>query len=158
MEAVLPYGGSSGWAGSDTSRARAEHADRIGVTSARQKATLKLLIDAGVDGLTWRDLSALTGEHHGATSGALSNLHKAGVIVRLTDTRNRCAIYVTPDCVQGRETSAYKPNATKQDVNKVLDEIIERIIDEVSYRGGFGFIPQELDVNTIVEIVKAHRV
>ena len=158
MTAILPYNGSSGWAGSNTSRARAEHADRIGITTQRQQATLKHLIDAGSDGLTWRDLSALTGEHHGSTSGALSNLHKAGVILRLADTRNRCAIYVTPDCVQGRETSAYKPNPKKQDVNKLLDEIVERIVDEVSYRGGFGFIPQELDVETVVRIVQGFRV
>jgi hypothetical protein len=45
--------------------------------------------------------------HHGQASGALSVLHKEGRIARLTERRNRCAVYVLPEYVQGRETSPH---------------------------------------------------
>lgn len=99
---ALPYNGSSGWCGTDTSRERADRNDSDGTTSHVQTNTLEALIRAGVDGLTWKELSELHGWHHGTASGALSVLHKAGFISRLAQSRNRCKIYVDVDWVQGR--------------------------------------------------------
>jgi hypothetical protein len=117
----LPYAGTSGWSGSETSRERAETADADGTTTERQQAVLRLLRErnvyadtpgnpvwtGGIGGLTWKELGVLAGMHHGQASGALSVLHKEGRIARLTERRNRCAVYVLPEYVQGRETSPH---------------------------------------------------
>ena len=105
---ALPYGGdsnpNSGFAGSETSRARAREADLSGLTGARQRETIRLLTSRGGRGITWKELADLTGWHHGTCSGALSNLHKVGRIARLSEKRLRCKVYVLPDYVGERET------------------------------------------------------
>lgn len=126
---ALPYGGTSGWSGSETSRERAENADRSGRTSDRQQHVLDLLASNAADGLTWRDLSDLTGWHHGTASGALSVLHKAGAIARLDCRRDKCAIYVLPEYVHGRVTEAYRPNVSA----RLLTEILAEIEDDLTH-------------------------
>ena len=42
--------------------------------------------------------------HHGTISGAVSNLHKKGLIARLAEKRGKNKIYVMPHNVDGRET------------------------------------------------------
>lgn len=106
-DVVLPYAGTSGWSGTSTSRERAVNADRDGTTKNRQRLIITALRNAGADGLTWRELSGLTGWHHGTASGALSVLHKSGLISRLKDSRNRCKIYVSNDYVLDRVTESY---------------------------------------------------
>jgi hypothetical protein len=101
---VLPYAGTSGWSGSDTSRARAIDADRDGTTTDRQRVTLDLLRRAGVFGMTVIDLRSTTLWHHGQASGVLSVTHKAGLVCRLKETRGRCKVYVLPEYVGDRET------------------------------------------------------
>jgi DNA-binding MarR family transcriptional regulator len=123
QEAVLPYAGTSGWSGSDTSRERAEQADSDGTTSKRQMMVVDLLGESGRKGMTWRDLSERTGWHHGTASGALSVLHKSGVIARLTERRGRCAVYALPEFVGERETAAHRPNASRLILTELLDEL-----------------------------------
>jgi hypothetical protein len=102
---VLPYNGNSGWSGSDTSHQRAKKQDKEGETQARQRAILLALLDAESDGLTWKEVDSLLEiNHHGSTTGSLSNLHKANKIARLAEKRGRCKIYVHPDYINGRET------------------------------------------------------
>lgn len=98
----LPYAGTSGWSGSDTSRTRAVTADYSGQTLDRQQTVIRLLRDSGSFGMTWKDLSDFTGWHHGTASGALSVLHKVEKICRLTDKRDKCKIYVMPEYVNDR--------------------------------------------------------
>ena len=100
----LSYAGTSGWSGSATSYERAVHADRDGTTSRRQSLVLMLLARTGEAGITYRELGAWFGWHHGQSSGVLSVLHKEQRISRLTERRGRCAIYVLNDDVLGRET------------------------------------------------------
>lgn len=107
-EPILPYAGTSGWSGSETSRERALRDDHDGTTASRQLAAMRDLVVAGVDGLTWRELADRHEWHHGQASGVLSGLHKAGKIARLAQRRDRCEIYVLPDCVDGRETKPYR--------------------------------------------------
>jgi len=101
---ALPYAGTSGWSGSDTSQDRARSADSSGITGHRQTALMEELHDAGTDGLTWKEFSDLTGWHHGTCSGALSVLHKSGHICRLDLRRGGCLVYVLPENVMGRDT------------------------------------------------------
>lgn len=119
-QAVLPYpepGGeehTSGWSGSDTSRERAVADDASGETSRRQRLVLNLLRDAGARGLTWKELSTSTGMHHGQASGALSNLHLAGRVARLSERRGRCHPYTLPEYVGGRETDPHGGRAARR--------------------------------------------
>ena len=125
---ILPYGGSSGWSGSATSKERAEEADRNGSTSLRQAQTEWLVHRAGIDGLTWKDLSERTGWHHGTASGALSVLHKCGKIARLAERRDKCQIYVLPENVLGRPTADYQPNVSARILREVLTEIEQDLL------------------------------
>jgi len=98
----LPYSGTSGHSGTNTSKERALHADRSGKTALRQAQALNLLSQRKMSGLTWKELSEITGLHHGTASGVLSVLHKTGRIARLKETRNGCKVYVDVTCVEGR--------------------------------------------------------
>lgn len=102
---VLPFNGTSGWAGSTASRERQMFIDESGETTKRQQAVIDELRNAGTYGAIWRDIALALGLHHGQASAALSVLHREGVIARLTDKRNKCSIYVLPEFVNGRTTS-----------------------------------------------------
>lgn len=102
----LPYNGSSGWSGTQTSKERAEEADSSGTTSKRQREVLAVVDVHGAYGVTVKDLRESLPLHHGQASGALSNLHKDGRIARLAETRDRCKVYVLPEHVGGREVEA----------------------------------------------------
>jgi hypothetical protein len=94
---VLPYAGTSGHSGTDTSRERAERADAGGarsVTAVRQHQTLSAVLTSGAWGVTVADLRNVKGWHHGVASGVLSNLHKENRIAMLERKRGRCHIYV----------------------------------------------------------------
>jgi DNA-binding MarR family transcriptional regulator len=120
---LLPYNGTSGWSGSDTSEARASQADADGTTSRRQQEALRLVRTAGEHGVTWQELAQRMGLHHGSASGVLSGLHKAGVITRLTEQRNRCQVYVSPQHVAGRTQATYKPNVSARLLVELLTEL-----------------------------------
>lgn len=102
----LPYNGTSGWSGTETSRERAVTADSNGETKSRQRAVIRHLYMSGERGITWKELSEMTGWHHGTASGALSVLHKEGKIARLTEKRGKCRIYVANQYINGRETDS----------------------------------------------------
>ena len=94
MTAFVPYNGTAGWSGTDTSRLRAVENLVSGREQNRQEQALSLLKNAGELGLTWKEMSTQTGWHHGTTSGILSVLHQSGAVIRLYSSRNRCKIYV----------------------------------------------------------------
>jgi DNA-binding MarR family transcriptional regulator len=128
-KAVLPYNGSSGWSGSDTSKERADNADHSGTTASRQQKTLTMLSILGRRGITARNLSEWTGLHRGTTSGILSNLHKAGRVARLQERRDGCLVYVLPEHVNGREVGQYTPNLSARvlkDVLRGIDRNLEK--------------------------------
>lgn len=105
---ALPYAGTSGYSGSDTSRERAETADADGATEDRQALTLRSLAGRHGTGMTWKELGVARGWHHGQASGTLSVLHKEGRIARLAEERrDRCAVYVHPDYVAGRPVARH---------------------------------------------------
>jgi hypothetical protein len=102
IQPELPYNGTSGHSGTDTSKERALDADRSGKTALRQAQALNLLGQRQVTGITWKEFSEITGLHHGTASGVLSVLHKAGRIARLKETRKGCKVYVDLRCINGR--------------------------------------------------------
>lgn len=110
---LVPYAGTSGWSGSDTSKARAVTADSDGTTSKRQAETIRFLAANEDKGVTVAELRAYTGWHHGQASGVLSVLHKEGVIARLHESRDRCKVYTLPEYVNGRETEPHGRKPTE---------------------------------------------
>jgi hypothetical protein len=103
MNTILPYAGTSGWSGTDTSKERAKNSDTSGETSHKQDIALVRLYVAGHNGMTWKELSEQAGWHHGTSSGVLSVLHKGELIYRLKERRGGCRVYVYPDYLNGRE-------------------------------------------------------
>lgn len=98
---VLPYAGTSGHSGTDTSEQRAREQDTGGRTRRTQRWVVKMAEIAGPEGVTIRELrehptAKSQGWHHGNVSGALSALHKVGTLNRLRERRDRCAVYVLP--------------------------------------------------------------
>lgn len=139
---LLPYGGrsqrqNSGHSGSDTSRERAEWDDADGTTSARQSQVLRLLELRATRGATWSEVATELGLHHGAASGALSNLHKTGRILRLAEKRNRSKVYVLPRFLTQRQTEPYgTTNSTATLVESCfhfLDEMPEYLVESLSH-------------------------
>jgi hypothetical protein len=113
---ALPYAGTSGWSGSDTSRERQEAQDGDGTTSARQRRVLTWLAERGPVGATWKDVAGRYDWHHGQASGALSTLHKEGRVARLAEERRtKCAVYVLPEHVGDRPTAAHGRQETDKD-------------------------------------------
>lgn len=93
------YAGTAGFVERQTSRDRAIDEIQTGALSVRQQTILRFLDVFGVMGATWHELSdafANTDKpmHHGQISGALSNLHKAGMVFMLRESRNKCHPYV----------------------------------------------------------------
>lgn len=103
---VLPYGGTSGWSGSDTSKERAVDSDNNGTTLKRQNKVIEYLDERGALGATWKEVSDVFDWHHGTSSGVLSTLHKTNSIARLTTRRNRCKVYVLPEYVGDSPTES----------------------------------------------------
>ena len=102
----LPYAGTSGWSGTDTSKSRTITRDSTGDTATAQRYVMDLLYLRGEMGATWKEISELTMWHHGTSSGTLSVLHKSGKIARLLETRARCRVYVLPRYICNRETDS----------------------------------------------------
>lgn len=128
-DAALPYNGTEGYAGSDTSKQRAIDDAVSGVASKRQRYILILAGRAEEKGITVAELRD-TNLHHGRVSGALSVLHKVGKLVRLTEVRNRCKVYVLPEYVNGRPTEphgvVHKADKETLDAARTLDAYISR--------------------------------
>jgi hypothetical protein len=130
---ITPYAGTSGWSGSETSEQRAKTQDSDGTTSMRQRTVLRAIRGFGVTGITVKELRAYTTLHHGQASSTLTVLHKAGLIVRLRETRDKCKVYVVPEHVHGRETE--DPGRTRGSKAAVQEER-ERILTELAADDG----------------------
>jgi hypothetical protein len=99
-------GTSSGFSGTDTSKERAQLRDLVGAPGEVQRAIINSLKLSLRKGRTQSELDEELFElgHHGTISGAVSNLHKKGLIARLAEKRGKNKIYVMPYNVDGRET------------------------------------------------------
>jgi hypothetical protein len=105
-DVALPYAGTEGFAGSETSKQAAVSAVIHGTASKRQRYVLILAGRARERGITVAELRDAS-LHHGRVSGALSVLHKVGKLARLTETRGRCKVYVLPEYVNDRPTEKH---------------------------------------------------
>lgn len=90
---ALPYAGTAGFVNQPASIERAESEADSGTAKARASAVLKLLYDNPI-GLTYQQVGQHLNLHHGQSSGALSTLHKAGLVFLTFERRNKCQVYV----------------------------------------------------------------
>lgn len=78
----------------DASVLRAATLKRTGLYESRRQRVAQLLAERDVHGMTWRELGAAMGLHHGQISGLLSSMHAAGDVFALRTLRDRCQPYV----------------------------------------------------------------
>ena len=98
---------TDGWSGSDASHERASIEALTGTAGRRRQEVWNYVRMSGLRGVTWAEVADAMNLHHGQATGALSNLHKAGKIVRLREKRGKSSIYVLPHAADGRETVAH---------------------------------------------------
>jgi hypothetical protein len=110
---ALPYAGTSGWSGSQTSYERVKIVDESGATAKYQKMFLSDLRKAGNEGLTSREWGLMHDLEHQTYSSVPSVLHLGGFVARLTQRRGRHQIYVLLDWVNGRTLAPHKSNQKK---------------------------------------------
>ena len=104
----LPYAGTAGHSGTDTSRERAEREAEDGSVKKYQRYVMTMAQMMKEKGVTVAELREKNGNlHHGRVSSSLSSLHKEGRLVRLSERRNGCKVYVTPDHVNERASEPY---------------------------------------------------
>jgi hypothetical protein len=150
-DAILGYGGTSGWSGSVTSEKRARRADASGATGRRQAAVLAFLEEQQGHGATSFEIEDHFGWGHGVASGALSNLHKGNPekdvppkIDRLAEQRGDCEVYVLPEYVHGRETR--QQGRTRP----TLLDVEQRALDSLRDAIRTGAPEDRMDVATVV--------
>ena len=127
--------GSSGHSGSDTSKERAEREDASGVTGWRQQRILQTLELRGGRGRTVGEVEQGMKMGHGAASGALSRLHRAGHVVRLKERRNGQEVYIHPKFHDGQEESPYRPNVVHRNPPMALELTDQMIRDMMTASG-----------------------
>lgn len=90
-----------------------------------QSAIVSELTRVGESGLIVSELRSLTGKHHGMVSGALTVLHKAGIVARLQQKRNRSSVYVMSSEVGARSVIAPKNDVTSHVLAHRLKSCVE---------------------------------
>jgi hypothetical protein len=98
---------TAGHSGSEASRDRAIADERTGRGKHRREQVLKVVRLSGPGGKTWYEIAGILDIHHGAASGALSNLHKAGRLACLKERRGGAHVYVVPHAVNDRATRPF---------------------------------------------------
>lgn len=147
---ALPYDGgtSSGWSGTDTSRARATENDASGSTARRQAWVLARLATLGEIGITVAELRAEDGwSHHGTASGVLSNLHAGDHIAMLDLVRGGCHVYVDKHHIAGRGTRSHGRNRLR------VTDVEQRALDTLRQQVERGMPAQAEDVAVLLGVV-----
>lgn len=101
-----------------------------------RERTLTAASGAQSYGMTWKDLAHALTLHHGQSSGILSRLHAHGELERLTERRERCAVYVLPEYVNGRETAPVgrtQPGEESRSLRVRLKALRERVEAEAAH-------------------------
>jgi len=151
------YNDTGGFVDRPASRDRAEREIADGSLSQRQQAILELLALAGKNGMTWKQLGDRLGLHHGKVSGALSNMHKCGVVFMLQQRRDRCHPYVHAmfrDLYEVEQRFDLPARTKGNQRNDLLNELLEtcRIAAELGWSAGMTDA-----VNSIVATINAHE-
>lgn len=85
----------------------------------------QLLHDVGSHGVTMGEACAILERPHQSVSSVLSNLHRTGVAVRLSERRNGCGVYVLPELAGDRPQAAYRRHSktlTEEDYRRIIQD------------------------------------
>lgn len=81
-------------------------------------------------GMTCKELQKSLSIGHGAASGALTRLHRAGHLVRLQESRSGQQVYVHPTYLDDRKESPYRPNIAYREGYKTPMALESKLTDE----------------------------
>jgi hypothetical protein len=159
---LYPYAGTSGWTSTQTSKKRAQRADRTGLTVERHLETVALLRAAGRYGRTHGEIEDQMGRvvewHHGAVSGALTRGRRTGDIVMLVETRGKvdgraAHVHVHKDYLSDRPYIPYRSRSLPKTLN-IIRELLEA--DDVD--GALLFIEDVLAPASVVTPLPRKRI
>lgn len=155
----------AGHSGSETSEIAARRPK-----GKRMKQLLEHLEEIGPTGSTCREVQNYFELDHGAASGALTRLHRAGLVVRLKETRDGQQVYVALMHAGDRETSEYRPNSAYREDRKpmplerpepTLESITEDLLAAKTPTTGVRIAHTkeyaEIMAHTVLEIVRKYR-
>ncbi|QDH91642.1 hypothetical protein QDA01_gp47 [Microbacterium phage Cinna] len=112
---ALEYDRTEGHNHAPASRERAERRAADGSATITQTRILADLRERGYIGSTCHEAEARLGISHETYSGARTNMHARGDIVRLTERRDRRHVYVLPEFRSTREEVPFKPSRPRVD-------------------------------------------
>ena len=125
------------------SRERAIREASDGTFLKRRDKVVDLAYGHGSIGITFKDVDAALGTHHGQSSGALSTLHKEGKLYRLTKYRKpnqpRCSVYVHPDHAGVFEPDEILTSPSESKMQRLVreasdyEQIIQRLLEEKDF-------------------------
>lgn len=110
FDPALEYDRTEGHNAAPASVERAERRAADGTASQVQVLILGDLQRRGFLGSTCHEAEARLGISHESYTGARTNLHRRGDVMRLTERRDRRHVYVLPEFRSSREVSPFRPN------------------------------------------------
>ncbi len=123
---ALTYDGTEGSNPAPASEERARRRAEDGSAAASQVAILADLGAHGMFGSTCHEAERRLGMSHETYTGARTNLHRRGDIVRLLERRERRHVYVMPEYVMSRDVVPFRPHPRRDatpEVAAAADEI-----------------------------------
>lgn len=135
--ASLPYAGTDGYSGTDTSQKAAEdHRESAG---ERQRSVLAMLEERGARGVTVVDVRNTLIPHHGTASRVLTVLHIDGKILRLKESRDNAKIYVLPQYRMTRTVEVYRGTKAKHQYEALAE--VRKALEGLRDRGAPSALP-----------------
>lgn len=120
-----------------SSKDAGEHLRSSGATSDLKRAIWNTVDRKGSAGMTVKEFTHLSGEHHGQVSGAFSTMHQRGDLARLTERRARYEVYVVPQYLNGRQTREHASIIRARKDAELADRITaaETVMDQYPQMG-----------------------
>lgn len=111
------------------SRERAIREASDGTFKRRTDRIIDLAYGHGTIGITFKDVDAALGTHHGQSSGSLSILHQHGRLFRLTKYRKpgqpRCSVYIHPEHAGSFEPDEIAETPSESKMQRLVREAHE---------------------------------
>lgn len=143
VETAGTYGANGDYGHSSAETSKATDTPALG---KRQQQVYNYLSDVGEEGANCSEVMDWLDIGHGSASGALTRLHRDGLVSRLTVKRHGKQVYVLPQWVKGRNESPYRPNAAYRDDAKPMaladfNPTDRQITNAISALGGVKAYP-----------------
>lgn len=152
----LPYKQTAGYVERDASKVRALREAADGTLTTRLDSVLHHLSHCGTNGATWTEVAQALELHHGQASGALSTLHRMGLVFTLRSKRHLCHPYVHASLrTQFADTQRHDdPTTTRAGVRK---ELLDLLFRQCVAAEMLGYTHDQISaINEIVDSVRAH--